>query len=101
MEEERVLTLEMERLNKANLESDIRLQEEQRVDCRRELRANKQEERDRRRPSRTLYPEIYRGDEGWVCEHGGVIAYGDSPEIATDNFDHLWLYGDGDGKAGS
>lgn len=98
-EEEQILTLEMERLNMANLESDIRIQEEQRVGRRRELRESKQEVQDNRRPSRTLWPEIYKGDSGWICEHGGVSATGDSPEMATDNFDHLWMFGEEDDKA--
>lgn len=29
----------------------------------------------------------------WKSEFQGVAAWGDSPEIACDNFDHLWMYG--------
>jgi len=29
----------------------------------------------------------------FAATYCGVIAYGDSPEMAYDNFDHLWLYG--------
>jgi hypothetical protein len=29
----------------------------------------------------------------WKCEFQGVTAWGDTPEIACDNFDHLWMFG--------
>lgn len=29
----------------------------------------------------------------WKCEFQGVIAWGDTPEMACDNFDHLWIFG--------
>ncbi len=29
----------------------------------------------------------------WKCEYQGVVAWGDTPEMACDNFDHLWMFG--------
>jgi hypothetical protein len=33
-------------------------------------------------------------DRRWSCTFQGVTAYGDTPEIACDNFDHLWTFGE-------
>jgi hypothetical protein len=48
------------------------------------------------RPSRLHFAEVTYDEErkqfAAIC--GGVTAYGDSPEMACDNFDHLWLYGE-------
>jgi len=51
-----------------------------------------------RRPSRDRYVEIeYHADQKlWSATHQGVTAYGDTPEMACDNFDQLWVYGYGD-----
>jgi chromosome condensin MukBEF ATPase and DNA-binding subunit MukB len=35
------------------------------------------------------------GTGQWVAACGDVSATGDTPEMAADNFDHRWLYGDG------
>ena len=76
---------------------------EETIEDARECRARTREEaiaedayrKDSRRPSRVLWPDVYYSDKDktWVCSHSGVRAYGDTPEIACDNFDHLWMYG--------
>lgn len=52
-------------------------------------------EREWQRPSRMHYVEVTFDEERkqFVAAYCGVTAYGDSPEMACDNFDHLWLYG--------
>lgn len=47
------------------------------------------------RPSREQFVDIDFDAERnlWAVSHQGVVAYGDSPEMACDNFDHLWVFG--------
>jgi len=30
----------------------------------------------------------------WRASYCEAVAFGDTPEMACDNFDHLWLYGE-------
>lgn len=46
-----------------------------------------------RRPWRLVGAIIESDDIGWKCAFQGVCAWGDSPEMACDNFDHLWMFG--------
>jgi len=46
-----------------------------------------------RRPWRTLGAIVEKDDIGWKCAFQGVEAWGESPEMACDNFDHLWMFG--------
>jgi hypothetical protein len=52
-------------------------------------------EREWARPSRMHYVEMTYDEQRkqFAATYCGVTAYGDSPEMACDNFDHLWLYG--------
>jgi len=47
------------------------------------------------RPSQFLDTWVFFDDDRkqWTCVYSGVAAFGDSPEMACDNFDHLWMYG--------
>ena len=47
------------------------------------------------RPSRFLATYVFHDDEKqlWACAYDDIVTYGDSPEMACDNFDHLWVYG--------
>lgn len=65
-----------------------------------QCRHDRELDKNRRRPSRELWIEVSYDSENnrWIAQHQGVIAYGDSPEMACDNFDHLWLYGEQDDK---
>jgi hypothetical protein len=47
------------------------------------------------RPFRLNFAQVTFDEERkqFAATGCGVIAYGDSPEMACDNFDHLWLYG--------
>jgi hypothetical protein len=52
------------------------------------------------RPSRIWKPQIYRDGNAWCCNLDpcieiarGVVAFGDTPEEATVNFDIAWLNG--------
>jgi hypothetical protein len=62
-----------------------------------ETSEKKRLEREQQRPSRALWPEVFweAHQEQWACEHSGVKAYGDSPEMACENFDRLWVFGHG------
>jgi len=52
-------------------------------------------EREWARPSRMHYVEVTYDEQRkqFAATYCGVTAHGDSPEMACDNFDHLWLYG--------
>ncbi len=53
-------------------------------------------ERQWQRPSYTLRVEVTSDPERnqFKASFGGVCAWGDTPEMACDNFDHVWLYGE-------
>ena len=53
-------------------------------------------ERQWQRPSYTLRVEITSDPERnqFKASFGNLSAWGDTPEMACDNFDHLWLYGE-------
>lgn len=78
-----------------NTEEEIEDARENRARARGEAEAEANYRKDSRRPSRVLWPDVFFNPEEkkWVCMHSGVRAYGDTPEIACDNFDHLWMYG--------
>lgn len=48
-----------------------------------------------RRPWRMVGAIVTRDDttNRWKCEFQGVTAWGDTPDIACDNFDHCWMFG--------
>lgn len=77
-------------LEKAKIERTIT--EETLAECRQDREHRKQN----RRPSQERYVEIEFDAERqqWACRHASIIAYGDTPEMACDNFDHLWVFGD-------
>ena len=62
-----------------------------------EAEEEKRLKKEQQRPSRVLWPDIFfeEHNDQWACEHSGVVAYGDSPEIACENFDRLWIFGHG------
>lgn len=45
------------------------------------------------RPYRLANAMFDKFGNGWQLEHQGLVAYGDTPAMAADNFDHLWTYG--------
>jgi hypothetical protein len=65
-----------------------------------EYRRNRERDRERdkemARPSREHWVEVEFDSEKdkWAARHQGVVAYGDTPEMACDNFDHIWVFGD-------
>lgn len=78
-----------------NTEEEIEAARAARARLRKEAEAEMNYQKGSRRPSRVLWPDISFNEETkqWVCEHSGVLAYGDTPEMACDNFDHLWISG--------
>lgn len=79
-------------LEKAKIERTI--VEETLAECRQDREHRKQN----RRPSQERYVEMeFDSERGqWAARHASVVAYGDTPEMACDNFDHLWIFGDND-----
>lgn len=60
-----------------------------------EYRQTRELDKNRRRPCRELWVDITYNDQTkqWSASHQGIVAYGDTPEMACANFDHLWIYG--------
>jgi rubrerythrin len=103
--------LQTERAKKAEAELEAYRSQVGATDMQEQLEANRmyrsqaaqeaQEEKrlkkEQQRPSRALWPEVFweAHKEKWTCEHSGVVAYGDSPEMACENFDRLWVFGHG------
>jgi len=65
-------------------------------ECLEEYRRDRELNKTRRRPSREHWVELNFDSERnqWAATSHGVTAYGDTPEMACDNFDHLWVFGD-------
>lgn len=45
------------------------------------------------RPYRLTGAQFQKTDDGWMMEHNGLMATGETPAICAENFDHLWTYG--------
>lgn len=43
------------------------------------------------RPSFQLKPLLEQCGEGWLVRYGELVARGESPEIACQEFDHMWV----------
>jgi hypothetical protein len=43
------------------------------------------------RPSFQLKPVLEKSGEGWLVRYGELVARGESPEIACQEFDHMWV----------
>ena len=69
--------------------------EERREAVRAEVKRDAHWSKQRRRPCMAVYTEIYFDvdEEMFACRHAGVVAYGDTPSMACENFDHLWVFG--------
>jgi len=80
-----------------DVEEDLRHNRLRRLQEMDDTKERKRLEKEQQRPSRALWPEVFweAHKEKWACEHSGVVAYGDSPEIACENFDQLWMFGHG------
>ena len=78
-------------------QEEIKLAEQKESQAREQKYRDLVETREREwlRPSKLHFAEVtYDTDrKQFVATCGGVTAYGNSPEMACDNFDHLWLYG--------
>lgn len=76
-------------------EETVALHQMQREEAKAEMVRDARLSADRHRPSFCIYTEIYFDgeEEQWACRHGGLVAYGDTPAMACDNFDHIWIFG--------
>jgi len=43
------------------------------------------------RPSFVLHPNLRRSGEGWVAQYGDLETYGETPDIAFQEFDDQWV----------
>ena len=90
---------EMEHIQRAlalqDQEEEIEFNREQRGSQRKREEVNINCERNWKRPSIFLHTNIYLDEEmnKWVCCYTGVMAFGETPATACDNFDHLWTFG--------
>lgn len=60
-----------------------------------ESRRIRERDKEMLRPSREHWVEVeFNSEKGmWSAQHQGVVAYGDTPEMACDNFNHIWVFG--------
>jgi hypothetical protein len=74
---------------------DFRMRSQAREQSAKEYMEDMRLKRQAARPSRFLGAFVFQDDEigKWVCAYDGVTAYGESPEMACDNFDQLWVFG--------
>lgn len=76
-------------------EAEFEFNQARRQELMEEVKKDRVLDRERQRPSMFMYTEIFFDDdeELWACQHHGVTAHGDTPAMACENFDHLWVYG--------
>jgi hypothetical protein len=76
-------------------EQEAELSQEQRDQAREDRAKEVEWDKERRRPSMFLPTDVFFDEEKekFGCQHSGVIAYGDTPAMACENFDHIWVYG--------
>ena len=60
------------------------------------LQANRRDERNKERPFLLLKPRVFIDGNKWCALYGenlqdGVAGFGDSPELAAQDFDRNWL----------
>jgi len=60
-----------------------------------EYRFDRERNKSRHRPSQERWVELtFDADKNqWAASYQSIVAYGDTPEMACDNFDHLWVFG--------
>lgn len=76
-------------------EAEFEFNQDKRQELREEVEKDRILDRERQRPSMAMYTEVFFDEEveSWACQHCGVTAHGDTPAMACENFDHLWVYG--------
>ena len=90
---------QLERLQRAAVlreqEAEFAYHQERRAEGRKDASRDREYGKEKYRPSYAVYTEVYfdETEKQWACQHGGVTAYGDTPAMACENFDHLWVYG--------
>jgi rubrerythrin len=90
---------QLERLQRAaalrEQEEEYQYHQESRAAARKEQTQDDTLRKERLRPSFAVFTEIFfdETEEQWACQHCGVTAYGDTPDLACENFDHLWMFG--------
>ena len=97
--EQQVAEAQLERMQRAlayrEQEAEFEFNKQRRVEIMKEVEGDKLFDKEKRRPSMFMYTEIYfdEDEEKFACRHEGVTAHGDTPSMACENFDHLWMYG--------
>ncbi len=76
-------------------EAEAECNQARRVKAREEVALQDMWDKEKQRPSMFIGTDIFYDEdkEKFACQHDGVIAYGDTPAMACENFDHLWVYG--------
>lgn len=67
---------------KAEAERDI---------CTRMIKRNEQQAANYMRPSFVFKPALEKNGEGWTATFGHLETWGETPEIAYQEFDHQWV----------
>ena len=97
--EEMAAEATLERLQRAaalrEQEAEYLFHNERRADAKVSMKREAGLEQERQRPSMFIGTDIFfdEDEQLWACEHCGVLAHGDTPAMACENFDHLWVFG--------
>jgi hypothetical protein len=98
--EEQFAEAQLERLQRMAAlreeESEFEFRQARRAEASEDAQRDRLFEKEKYRPSNFVYTDVYPDpaeDGKWCCQHAGVIATGDTPAMACENFDHLWMYG--------
>ncbi len=90
---------QIERLQRAlayrEQEAEHEFNQARRAEVRKEVESENNWTKEKRRPSMCIAGDIFydETEEKFACRHDGITAYGDTPAMACENFDHLWVFG--------
>jgi len=76
-------------------EAEYAFHQDRRADAKESMNRDATYDRERHRPCMFIGTDIFfdEDEQKWACEHCGVLAHGDTPAMACENFDHIWVFG--------
>ena len=96
---EQVQEAQIEKLQRAlayrEQEAEFESNQARRAEIQKALEQERGWDKEKRRPSMFIFTDIFFDEEleKFACQHCGITAYGDTPAMACENFDHLWVFG--------
>lgn len=96
---ERATEASLERLQRGaalrEQEAEYAFNNERRLEMKASMQRESRRDLEIQRPYVFVETMVYydEDEQAWACEHCGVMAHGDTPSMACENFDHLWVFG--------